>query len=276
MAQTIKGSCHICCQAGMLTFEHVPPRKAFNKDRAEHFGIESWLTQGDTGAVGPGRIQQRGSGDHTLCVACNVRTGRWYVPEFVRWTRQGAEILSQLSNPEVAERDPKPKGARVRFSGVNRLRVLKQIVTMFFSINGPDFAAHHPDLVAFVMERRRTGVPSRYRFYVSLYRGPLARFVGLATRINMETRQAAYLTEIAYPPFAYLLTVDTAPGHLPLGDVSDFANAPDRRDDLELDLLVAFGHTPYPADYRSRAAVEGEAGLPLPTIRRRLRRRGGR
>ncbi len=31
--------------------------------------------------------------------------------------------------------------------------------------------------------------------------------------------------------------------------------------DLEMDLLIGFGHTPYPADYRTRALVERERAL---------------
>jgi hypothetical protein len=35
----------------------------------------------------------------------------------------------------------------------------------------------------------------------------------------------------------------------------------DQRADLELDLLIAFGHTPYPADYRSTEMIEREREL---------------
>jgi hypothetical protein len=31
--------------------------------------------------------------------------------------------------------------------------------------------------------------------------------------------------------------------------------------DLEMDLLVGFGHTPYPADYRTRAMIERDRAL---------------
>jgi hypothetical protein len=156
--------------------------------------------------------------------------------------------------------------ARVRFSGVNRLRFLKQIMTMLFSVNAPEFAKAHPELVAFVLDPQRTGVPARYRFYLALFRGPLARFVGLSVSANLASQQAAYVSEIAHPPFAYLFTLDTPPGYVPLGDITDFANASDTQGDVELDMVVGFGHTPYPGDYRSKAAVESEAGEPLPEL----------
>lgn len=92
-----------------------------------------------------------------------------------------------------------------------------------------------------------------------LYAGPLARFAGLAVETNVLTGAAVYLTELAHPPFAYLLTIDSEPsqltGEITLWSTRCFDEARDER----LRLIVGFGHTAFPGDYRSRAKVRAEA-----------------
>lgn len=44
-----------------------------------------------------------------------------------------------------------------------------------------------------------------------------------------------------------------------LGDISHFANYDyEQKEDVELNLRIGFGHTFFPADYRSMAAIEEE------------------
>jgi hypothetical protein len=68
--------CHICGVNGKLSFEHVPPRAAFNNRRVVKVGFD------DAAHLGPdqvprGQIQQRGAGAYTLCESCNNWTGNW-------------------------------------------------------------------------------------------------------------------------------------------------------------------------------------------------------
>lgn len=46
------------------------------------------------------------------------------------------------------------------------LRVLKQIVCMFFSVNNPGFQQAHPDLVRFVLNREVRQFPPEMKIYV--------------------------------------------------------------------------------------------------------------
>ena len=71
------GKCHLCGKYAELTFEHVPPKSANNKDRAKLLtGKEIF----DTKKLRTGESlryinQQQGAGNYTLCKECNNNTG---------------------------------------------------------------------------------------------------------------------------------------------------------------------------------------------------------
>ncbi len=48
------------------------------------------------------------------------------------------------------------------------LRVLKQIVVMFFSACGPEFRKAHPELVQFVLDRERRLLPGNVQIWTYL------------------------------------------------------------------------------------------------------------
>ena len=59
------------------------------------------------------------------------------------------------------------------------------------------------------------------------------------------------------------MTVDGPFDGIETVDITGFVDVGyDQRADIDLDLLVGFGHTPYPADYRTKAMVERDAARP--------------
>jgi hypothetical protein len=99
-------------------------------------------------------------------------------------------------------------------------------------------------------------LPDRYRFYLSLFAGN-ARSTGVAVRLSTERNRIDTLVEVAFPPYAYVMTIDSEPDAIETCDITEMVDVGyDQRADLELDLLIGFGHTPYPADYRTKAMVE--------------------
>lgn len=233
-------------------------RVGLQYQRARLYGLDEWLARGEDGSMRGGRVQQRGIGAYTLCSSCNNRTGNWYVPELVRWAQWGVKALRELPPAEQEDRDQKQKMAVVRFHGVHPLRLLKQIVTMLLAVNGR--GRIHDELAPFVLDKYRVGLPDRYEFYLSLVRGRIARAVGLAAPCRLGSGEVDLLTEVAYTPFSYLMTVDTPRAVLPIGKITQFARfGYDDLCDVELPMVVGFAHTPFPADYRSMAAIEAEA-----------------
>ncbi len=260
------GTCHICGQKCLLSEEHVPHQKAFNQERTISYGMTDWLERSRTGTFQrKGPIKQGGVKRYTLCDDCNNKTGHWYGDEYVKWSRAGVGILQQhFFDPDSLNKDPEPKWARLIFKQVYPLRFLKAITTLLFSVNSPEFQLSHPELAAFVLDKDRLSLPDRYKFYLSLFLGPISRYVGVAWRLDVNSGQMAYLTEFSHPPFSCLLTLDTPQFVQRCGVISGFADLRyNQRADIEIDVLVGFGHTPYPGDYRSQAAIDsGQADVP--------------
>jgi len=60
------GQCHICGRNGLLSFEHIPPRAAFNDRRVILYKFEDLIELGPD-ATPKGPISQKGAGSYTLC-----------------------------------------------------------------------------------------------------------------------------------------------------------------------------------------------------------------
>jgi len=251
------GTCHLCLREGPLSFEHVPPRSAFNADKVQVGGLRHWLERDNHGVSLHRAIQQGGVGFSRFCEECNNRTGSWYAGELSGWVRAAAASIHAL--PPVAEMDAQldDHGVGFRIEGVRPLAFIKQIVTMVLAVNGVGFAERHSELRAFVLERDRTGVPENVQLYLALYLGPMVRYLGVQGRANPDTQEAFLISEIAYPPFSYVASFEERSPLLPAGNVTGFADVPyTTRATVEIDMIVGFGHTPLPADFRTAAQME--------------------
>ena len=121
-----EGNCRICGVFGRLSWEHVPPEAAYNDYQVVRASQEQ-MTKPELWDGRRGEIQQRGSGNYTLCEPCNNKTGSWYGSEYVSWAKRGLERLQRIPPEE-------DRPFFVPFRG-RPLRFLKQVITMFFSVN---------------------------------------------------------------------------------------------------------------------------------------------
>jgi hypothetical protein len=261
-----KEICRICRSAeAKLSFEHVPPRSAFNEEPTMVYGLDAWLARTDEGEMEDGKIEQRGAGAHTLCERCNNNTGSWYGNELALAARAGARIL--LDAPlEEFDALTEPRYAQIGIKKTERhphpLRFIKQIVTMLLATSPPELTLGHPDLGDFVLDRERTGLPDRYQFYLSLFAGPMARSTGIVVHFDGKRGRWDTVVEVAYPPYAYLMSIDSEPDVVESCNITGMVDVGyDQRADLELDLLIGFGHTPFPTDYRTKAMIERDRKL---------------
>jgi hypothetical protein len=255
------GTCNICSKECLLSKEHVPHKRACNQERIISYGIIDWLERSETGTFRrKGPIQQGGVRGYTLCEKCNSDTGHWYGDEYVKWSHVVAGILQQhFSDSDALDKNPNPKWVRLIFKQVYPVRFLKAVTTLLFSVNSPEFRLSHPELSTFVLDKDRIGLPDRYKFYLSLFVGPVSRYVGVSRRLDVNSGLIAYLTEFSYFPFSCLLTIDTSHFVQPCGVISGLADFRyDQQADIEIDAIVGFGHTPYPGDYRSHGAIDSD------------------
>jgi hypothetical protein len=251
--------CRVCHEWPADSFEHVPPRKALNDQPTRVYGITDWL-DAPNGVLTGGQIEQRGAGGFYLCQRCNNNTGSWYGKELVVAAASGARILRETSLDDL-DAMLEPTWANVTFrqseTGPHPLRFIKQVVTMLLAISPIELSTKNPALGEFVMERERTGLPDEYRFYLSLFAGPNARTVGGAVKIDLERGRLDVVVEVAFPPFAYVMTIGSEPDVIPTAEITECANVGyNQRADMELGLLVGFGHVAFPIDYRTKAMVE--------------------
>ncbi len=259
--------CRLCGEVRPLTFEHIPPRSAYNRSRATIGGIESWIArdQNPLAPAGKRSIQQRGSGSYALCEPCNNLAGRLYVPEFTRWTRMGADILFGPKGCGQRFRNEEQTAyAQVQMKSCRPARFVKQMVTMLLAMSQPALGDLHPDLRSFARDPDSTGLPSELQLYLALYAGPVVRYVsGAGALRNIGTDKPVeqhLIFELAYPPFSYILSVDERTPAIETGNISSFANAKiHERANVQLQLIVGYGETPFPIDLRSPAAIRAQA-----------------
>lgn len=242
----MKGRCHICGEYKKLSFEHIPPKKAFNNRRVVRVKSDDLLELGPD-QLPKGRVEQRGSGDYTLCERCNNLTGHWYGEKFVDWCYQAMEILARSRGKPTLYYPYK----------LYPLRVIKQITTMFLSTNGIDFRDKCPELVEFVLNRNRKYLPPKFRFFIFYNLSSRLRSSGITTAIkDIRFGNIYVFSEITYPPFGYILTIDSEPTEKDFEEISHFANYEYNEFKIQnLQIPVFHIFTWMPGDYRTKEEV---------------------
>ncbi len=243
----IVGHCHLCGIKGPLSFEHVPPRSAFNDHPVFVADIKDLIGKWDGDFKNmKGKIHQLGAGGYTLCEKCNNLTGAWYGRDFADWAFQAYLVLHYT------------KGEPSLFYQfrIFPLRVIKQIVCMFFSANGARFREKNPDLERFVLNREARYIRPEIRIYVYYNLSGISRQSGVAGLLNLGKGKHHTFSEIAFLPLGYVMTFESeVPDDRPV-DITFFANY--RYDDwkeFSCRIPVLNVYTYFPGDYRSRKEV---------------------
>jgi hypothetical protein len=222
------------------------PLSAYKGNPARVFGFDAWLLQGHDEP-----------GPYTLCEGCSANAAEWYLPEFRRWLRMGEDLIARGPSDGDLNAEERATWTSSELGEVRPGRFMKQVVTMLLAIAPPGFLnSGHVDLGEYARDPRRTGLPPRYQFYLTLFRGPYARFVGYSAQRNQATGRTEELIELAYPPFSCVLSL-AGDAAIETTNVTGFTEL--RANEVcivDLDLLDGFAHTPFPADFRTLAAVE--------------------
>lgn len=198
--KNIIGTCRVCGEEKKLSFEHVPPKSAFNdkpvfnENIAKLIGLNSELEKQKKGY-----ISQLGAGNYTLCIPCNSNTGAWYGSAYADWASQGMQAY------ELAKKFDK---AKITFE-IYPLRVLKQILCMFMSANDPAFQNKNPTLAKFILNKEEKFLNEVFSIYVFLNFSNYSRQSAITGTISDEGNKI--FSEIVFPPFGYLLTVESNP-----------------------------------------------------------------
>lgn len=196
-----------------------------------------------------GRLVQGGVYYESLCERCNNSTGDWYADDYLAWAWHGARHLAASNG------DP----FLFRIYHGYPLRIIKQIVTMFLAIDSATFSRAHPYLRDFVSNRELCGLPPIYRIWGYYTDSQKLRYTGITNRCDRGSFDQSYLSEFSYPPFGYVLTIDSPPPDRRLFDMTWFAKYRySKWTDVAVQLKKLQTYMAFPGDYRSREEIEAD------------------
>jgi len=140
---------------------------------------------------------------------------------------------------------------------------MKQLISLFLSVNDINVRDAHPDLVRYVMNKYAVGIPRGFKIYVYYTLSHILRFSPFIGYANIGEHTAHVFSEITYPPYGYVLTSNTAPPGKNLCDITHFARYRyGELADLEMPPVVKEVNTFIPGDYRSTEQVNNSGEIP--------------
>jgi len=260
------GTCSICGTEGELSYEHVPPKKAFNNRTVLYDTILNLIQREDD----PNALdkfekkgRQKGFGYYTLCEKCNCNTGSWYGTAYSKeWVTQGM-YLGQCS---------KIAPSLCYTFHIFPLRVIKQIVCMFFCVNGTWLSDNYPDLKRFVLNKWDRYIMENIKIYVYFnlsYRGRQSGIIAKCA-IGGQSKGPSLFSEIAFPPFGYVMTFKSRPPNKNYTDITYFTRyGYDEWKHIPLKMPILDVYAPFPGDHRTREQLMGNKNKNLRYIKKR-------
>lgn len=247
MARHYEGFCRLCGNYGKLSFEHIPPKKAFNDHQQLLRTMEDHLSKRAYSRF------RKGLGKHSLCEKCNNDTGAWYGSAFVSWTKQGYDWLDKVHGDKVLNLP----------YYIRPLNVLKQILVMGAAMSAEVSVKAHRDLRQFLLSPRQRHMPPDYRAFVYFGMKGMLRFNSGMALLDTEGKGADFIVaEVALPPFGYCITRPVGDRQSlaeskGLYDISWFANYRfNEWTQVHLRIPTRETHFPSPLDYRNLHGVE--------------------
>lgn len=248
------GKCNLCGEERKLTFEHIPPRRAFNCNPTVAHTLEGFML-GNKLKANPIVVPfRRGLGIASLCESCNNFTGQRYGEAFWAWTAQCARYADRIGDEH---------GCLLPFE-IQPLEVLKQVMTMAMAAGQCGNTRTMNELRQFVLTPDARICPSTVEVLTYLVpptrdrRRPeltLNRFINSCAVMHIDSRTSfGVLSEIAFPPAGYLVVFSIEERSLAellgLTDIGYFGRSPPREvRPLHIHLPVRRPFGPVPGYY---------------------------
>lgn len=259
MAKNNIGKCKLCGKTTILTFEHVPPNKAFNFQTVTSYSVEDFfvLLSGKDGRMPwdfsdlKGTFKQKGAGDYYLCNECNNNTGSWYMADYVDLTK----ILSNMIANESLEIR---KRYHCAINKIKPLNIYKAIMTMFCDINCECFGDEQ--LRNFVLNKESTNLDlNKYSIYIYLVDPNMQRRIGLTVMYKSNVGIVS-LSEVSSYPLGATLYIDKPDKYKAEGVlINNFVNKHyDEICDVEIIGIPYLQiNSLFPVDFRSKEEIIG-------------------
>lgn len=253
------GRCALCGKECKLTFEHIPPKAAFNSTPAKPVSIEELLKGGNF--TGKERLpwdteglkyqnQQKGMGRYSLCKTCNSYTGKYYGDAYANFAKIVSKAINDISVNEASA---------ICFEEIYPLKIIKQIFSLFCSING----IKNPKLETireFVLNKDAIGI-DRTQFKLCMYftkselmkQSPMM----VSVKFNSENYESMAMSEITAYPFGFILYFDPTESWDYHGvDITDFADVEfDTKANVVVPWCIEEVNNFFPEDFRTKAEI---------------------
>lgn len=206
------GSCHLCGLNKKLTFEHVPPKVAFN---SKPIFVQKYAHLLDrlSHVYGKKMKSNRGFGAYTLCKDCNNKTGSWYANDFGEFAFQGMETLKyERETLEMVEFDFQLKP----------LNVVKQILTMFLSADITKSVLSIPKMQSFILNKNSKEFPEEIKILMYCNCSPIKKMLGYSVGMFPSFHGICSLSEINFEPFGYILAIGDVKTKIPYCNITSF------------------------------------------------------
>lgn len=261
----INGICKLCGKSGSLSFEHVPPKAAFNNGKAFYSTSLDQLMNldpdpdylerfGDQYPIDKSKKSQGGVGFNTLCNPCNNNTGSWYGKDYVDWAQQCMYILLKANGKPTLHYP----------TYFFPLRVFKQVLAMFVSISLDGLTDQEPELRKFILNKEERFLDPKYKVYSYFNFKGSKRFISDTVVSDPNINGMHQLCEFSFPPFGFVFSMNTNEINMSdLTSISYFSNySYDDFTDYYQKFNVLPTYLPFsPLDYRTREQVISDVRL---------------
>lgn len=249
------GKCALCGKDCELTFEHIPPRAAFNSSPARPV-TGQWMISDiqrmpwDTTGL-PYENQQQGMGRYSLCRECNSNTGSWYGNAYIHFSRVVHSFL-------VNDLNKNPQGLGIR--EVYPLQFIKQVLSMFCSIN--NFPDNRIDgLRKFVRNKDQTSLDKdKYKLCMYFTKSHLMKYAPLSVVIKKTDAgvESMAVSEITAYPLGFILYFSPTSTWTYDGiDITSFSDCSyDHSYTVELPICVNEVNDLLPTYYRTKEEIK--------------------
>mgnify|MGYP000989602038 CR=1 FL=1 len=203
--------CRLCGELRYLTFEHVPPQKAFNNkpiflQEHEHLFEES------SRVYGKRKKSQRGMGEYSLCDQCQHTTGSWYAKHYVPFAHQAAQMVQR----SLVQKDSEPHVFHIQ-----PCEVIKQVLVMFATAERSGMLLERPEYRGYLLSPTSTSFPGDLRVYMYYTVSGSHRFNGWGAL--GDGVQIYSCAEIAFHPIGLVLSFNKIPPHPRMEDITYFS-----------------------------------------------------
>ena len=270
-------SCHLCgTNEVQLTKDHIQPQCAFNEKNRRHVRLDSPLELSTLQRpapygkawreiyyeIQPDRPIAGGIYRRTQCEQCNGLLGEYYDAHLGQFCHDAVANL-KLGNIHIVQ---KTYRQTIRYP----LSLLKRILAMFFSINGSNFVHAQPELSKFIREPENRELPPRFHVFVGYNTNDMVSHIPYQVRARIGTGIHCQFSQIAHPPFVYLLAIDSPRPDSRLVEFTRFTQyAYGEEANIEEEFVVMPTNNCFAGDFRREGKVipDGDAILTPEEVR---------